>query len=535
MKRMTMKFMALALLVVASSAALHAQVQFAAAGNNKTLRQEGLTEAIGEVTLSAVSAGTIVTGSYIDVTYSVPINTPVANVTNANLASSAGCATTVALLGTAPDTRVVRISFTANCVHAVGNSIVLFGLRANANAAIGVNQVVANLSSFSPNPANFISYFPTQAVVGSLSSSLSQVVNGAFRTGATTFLPGAVNGQNSGTGLGVSSSASGLQTCAITRVAAAYDPTVAVSAANTASFFVSVTENFAAALLTQAQELALAGSPVPANGTKLRITLSNVPSGIQIIAPAVNSLAATTTLAAALDPSSPATVDSSANGTSMTWLYNITASNTNVSESLSFGFRVGSTNTTSTSSTVSIPALGGSGATIAAATSLMPIDATTTNVIRFADNSTTGNVLSITDCNTRLLFTWVATVGDVETGVAIANTSSDDAAFGSGSSNGATSQNGTCTLTGYPSAGGTPVSFTTATINAGATLPFLLSQTTGFANFSGYVLTVCNFQNAHAFAYITNGRGTVAGPTTAQGYLANVVPGGTRGAESLSN
>jgi hypothetical protein len=128
------------------------------------------------------------------------------------------------------------------------------------------------------------------------------------------------------------------------------------------------------------------------------------------------------------------------------------------------------------------------------------------------------------------MWPWVLAGGSTgyDTGMAIANTTEDDTAFGAGAANGATPQTGTCQLTGYKSGDGTTVAATTASVAPGRTAAFLASSLTGWSGFSGYVLGVCNFTNAHAFTFIVNGFGTLAGPNLAEGYLAMVVPAGTR-------
>lgn len=504
MKRMTMKFMALALLVLASTAALHAQVAFQTTTVQRPMRQEGLAEAAGDITLVPLTNGTIIAGSSIDFTFSVAIATPSASITTANISCVAtNCGNiAIALNGT----NTVRLSFTgAGTTFAAGgtNRLTLRGLRLNANAAVGVGTVSVSMSGTSPDTTNNPLTFTT-------SSGLVGILNATMNATFTA--------------------ASLLQSCAI---ANANSNGLGTSTTGFSSGKITVQEAFGDALLTAAQENALAGNPASTVGVNVTVTLNGVPAGIRVIPPAasVNSTVVTPgvgqTLVLTLSASSPTLVDQTVSGTPVVFVYTVTASTQGVVEAVDLSFLFGTNNAASTSSTTSIPTIGGTGSPVTAGVSVTPID--TVSVPRFAANQIGPTLIqNITDCTTRLLFTWVATVADVETGVAIANTSSDDAAFGSGTSNGATSQSGTCTLTGYPSAGGTPVSFTTASIPAGQTLAFVMSGTTGFSNFTGYVLTVCNFQAAHAFAFITNGRGTVAGPTLAQGYLANVIPTGRR-------
>jgi len=502
MKRITMKFMALALLMLAGVAASHAQVPFTTTTVQRPMRQDGLAEAAGEVTLVPLNTGNIIAGSSIDFTFSVPIATPAANISFANnvtCVANANC-TAAQVTASLNGTNTVRLTWTgqSDFVIAAANRITIRGIRVNANAAVGVGTVSVSMSATSPNTVtNPITFTTSTGLVGVLNSTID-----------ATFTAGTL-----------------LQTCAIPN---------ANGGGSFTTGLITVTEKYGDALLTDVQENALAGAPASVVGTQVRITLNGVPAGVRVLAPAASVINTSvpspvgTTLALTLT-SGNATVDQTTAGTPIEYVYRTTASTNGLVEIVDLSFRFGTNNTASTSSTSSIPTIGGTGSAITATVSVTPISVTTTEVPRFVANGIGPTLVqNVTDCNTRLLFTWVATVADVETGVAIANTSSDDAAFGSGSSNGATSQNGTCTLTGYPSAGGTPVSFTTASISAGQTLAFVMSNTTGFSNFTGYVLTVCNFQAAHAFAFITNGRGTVAGPTLAQGYLANVIPGGRR-------
>lgn len=124
-------------------------------------------------------------------------------------------------------------------------------------------------------------------------------------------------------------------------------------------------------------------------------------------------------------------------------------------------------------------------------------------------------------CTTTLLFPFVANIAGFDTGFAFANTSSDDAAFGTGA--GAGAQSGTCTLNLFPADGTAAVSTTTASIAAGATGTVVQSAVTAFAGLSGYVIARCNFQYAHGFAFIVDNFG-VGAPNTAQGYLALIIP-----------
>jgi hypothetical protein len=149
---------------------------------------------------------------------------------------------------------------------------------------------------------------------------------------------------------------------------------------------------------------------------------------------------------------------------------------------------------------------------------------------RFADTSSshTSPILAIGLCQTVLLFPYVTNTAGFETGISIANTSSDTL--------GTAGQAGTCTLSFFSTnsiIGGAVTSFTaapvtTASIPAGAiwanTLSAAMGQGAGAGTFQGYMFVTCNFQFAHGFAFISDAKAT----NLAEGYLALVVnDGGT--------
>jgi hypothetical protein len=127
---------------------------------------------------------------------------------------------------------------------------------------------------------------------------------------------------------------------------------------------------------------------------------------------------------------------------------------------------------------------------------------------RFLDTSSAKSAISIGICRTVLLFPFVTNQAGFDTGLALANTSTDP--FGT------TPQAGTCQLNWY-----SPVPFpptTTPVIPTGTDYALLASVTV--PNFQGYMIAVCNFQYAHGFAFISD----VGARNLAMGYLALVVP-----------
>jgi len=146
---------------------------------------------------------------------------------------------------------------------------------------------------------------------------------------------------------------------------------------------------------------------------------------------------------------------------------------------------------------------------------------------RFSDIlDTSKTISSFAVCQTDLLYPYVINTNGFDTGLAIANTSSDP--FGTAA------QVGTCTLNFYGSTA-PAAAFTTPSVANGTVYANLAS--TLAPGFSGYIIAVCNFQYAHGFAFVSD----VGARNLAMGYLALVMNNGsnlnTRGTsgENLNN
>jgi hypothetical protein len=142
-------------------------------------------------------------------------------------------------------------------------------------------------------------------------------------------------------------------------------------------------------------------------------------------------------------------------------------------------------------------------AAAAAASTSLPIP-------RFTASSVAGsNIFSISICRTVLLYPFVTNQAGFDTGLAIANTSTDP--FGTGP------QAGSCALNWF---GGTtsPAPTSSGSVASGAVYTTLASTTV--PNFQGYMIAVCNFQFAHGFAFISD----LGAQKLAMGYLAVVIP-----------
>jgi hypothetical protein len=148
-------------------------------------------------------------------------------------------------------------------------------------------------------------------------------------------------------------------------------------------------------------------------------------------------------------------------------------------------------------------------------------------VPRFANTPVSiGTVLNFTPNTTTMIIPYalgdpaaVPPAGVFDTGIAIANTSTDvvgtTSIFAAG---GATAQSGTITFSFFPQDGvaANRFSFTTPAIAAGASyvanVSDILKAAGRTASFSGYIIAVANFTNAHGMAFVYGG--TAAGRLT---------------------
>jgi len=157
-------------------------------------------------------------------------------------------------------------------------------------------------------------------------------------------------------------------------------------------------------------------------------------------------------------------------------------------------------------------------------------------VPRFTDFNnvpSSNKVVTIGLCQTTILLPFITNEGGLETGIAVANTTTDTL--------GTSNQSGTCAMTFYGDAAG-PTTTTAPCNSAGACLggapvatgkvfAATLTSILG-SSFQGYAIITCNFQYAHAFTFISDTHAT----QLAMGYLGLIVGSGlSRGntAESL--
>jgi len=177
------------------------------------------------------------------------------------------------------------------------------------------------------------------------------------------------------------------------------------------------------------------------------------------------------------------------------------------------------------------------------ATAQNPQPTTSFPIPRFLPGNTPLNLFQIIKCACDLLFPFVTSTQQFDTGIAIANTSADPGGgLGlNGFSPGATSQQGAVQFWYYgvgANGAAPPATQTSAIVPAGQVLTYVLSSGLGgigtgpngldnrAAGFQGYIITQAGFQYCHAFAFIS---GIGEGPLQAgisEGYLALVLDDG---------
>jgi hypothetical protein len=274
---------------------------------------------------------------------------------------------------------------------------------------------------------------------------------------------------------------------------------------------------------------------VAATATMLQVVFSNIPASVTLYVPtsvvADSSPSSAGTLTLVGGPTSLTPIVASTSSSAVTGTAALTAASGSAtayylfapgsaSSSLTETFAIGayvvmSANTVTASTTA-----------LTAAVSFAPVGSTQIPNFVVGPSTTTTTLSTFTQCTTSLLFPFVTNQLGFDTGIAIANTSSDP--FGS---NGATAQAGTCTINFYGSGAPSPSNVTTPSVPSGTVYTSVLSGIG--AGFQGYLIAQCNFQYAHGFAFVTDGVGANGG--LSQGYLAGVIPDTNQVARTTAN
>jgi hypothetical protein len=492
--------------LVLAAAPAHAQVAFQLSTLQRTIRPEGLTEAVGAVTLAATTSGGVSVNSTISIAYGSVATTILAgtgslSVTKGGVFASGPC--------TAPPAPISTCTISGNNLTLVfagttftnGDSIVVSGVRVNANGAGKGATINAVATATVPSGDPPITFFLTnQGPVAIVANATTNVT--------------------------VTPATGGILTC---------------TASSTGEYQVQIDEAFNQAFTSASDEAGFGAAPVGATtvDSLYQITFANVPIGVTISFDSFSATGLTPdpdvalsltgetagltvgpTLTAGAPGGAPVALTSAAGAQTLVFLIDVTAtSTTGANEMITANF---------SASTAATIALGG--ASVNASVSLTSTATSTNkNVPQFATNvQGQGFVFGVSDCVSDLLFPWVAAdapgAGQVyDTGIAIANTTVDS--YGpNGTSSIAKPQSGACTLTGFNFTTGMPTaSAVTGPVAPGETWAQPLAELNAtWTGFRGYVTVVCDFQNAHGFAFITENNTMANGVT--QGYLALIVP-----------
>lgn len=283
------------------------------------------------------------------------------------------------------------------------------------------------------------------------------------------------------------------------------------------------------------------------SGTKLLVRFTAIPTGVNIYVTTTQTVAGTSGGAAPLitgalvDPTTGGSVSPtcgantytalpvviSSGAGSATWeISGVTYGSTSSQKSISFGVVVGYTAKTSQGLPGLTGTTPGSVSGTLAPVSTVDYASTSAAIPRFLDSPTGSQVFAIVPCVSNLLFPFVTNAGGFDTGIALANTSLDNAAGGVPFNT--STQTGKCTVYYFNGTSSAPAPQTTATdVAPGEVRTFLLSSggvpgaTSSATGFQGYIIVRCNFQFAHGFAYITDKN---VPSTGSAGYLALIIP-----------
>jgi hypothetical protein len=278
------------------------------------------------------------------------------------------------------------------------------------------------------------------------------------------------------------------------------------------------------------------------SGTRFLLSFTGIPTGVTLYLPV--SIAGTSALAGV--GSSPLTLTLTA---SATGAFSAVAASTTVgfpgagvqaAITATNGAATAVYEVTSTDNTVPAESLNFTGAFTFAANfspvavgpvtvTITPAPSGSTNVPNFAASSNTAITLSSwSPCVTSLLFPFVTNQLGFDTGIVLANTSTDPFggvfnAFTNPAGYGAAAAPGACVLNFYGAGAPTPSTGVAApggSQASGTTNAFQLSSVA--AGFQGYMIAVCNYQYGHGYAFIeydlTQNNGV------AEGYLALILP-----------
>jgi hypothetical protein len=536
------KLLGLAALATTFAGSSFAQVSCptapAAVNSGYLMRAEGLTEQVSAATITCnTGTSTLTTGT----TVSVSLSLPVTSKALAFPGSSANSEATLLVTDTTPVPNVTvayngtvtgqlvtfsNVTFPANFTATVAD------IRVNANLAGAVNSVVPVTETILIGQSGTAQYSPAAIQVGVVLRGLNQptlvplslvpaqytVCVGAVISGTTA--PVASYQLSVGEGFPGAFKLLSDPTNAANQENGSYIGPQTQGVASTATQ-ISVTFGNVPATATLYVPTSITYTPTGGTPTTISLASSQVPAttpgGLTAI-PAANGVYTNGPVAAL-----PAAV-----GGTITAVYTVTAANANQIAIFNIPVYIGLP-----AATAAAPLPAQAAMTVNA--SFAPIGTVTgpaASTPLFAAPTTTPlNVQAIVLCQTTLMFPFVTNVPGFETGVSIANTTTDN--LRANGTSVAAPANGACRLNFYNGIGDQPKQFTTDVLGvstaASPTKGSVFANTLtamGPTNFTGYAIAQCDFNQAHGFAFIVNNFGTPSG--IAQGYLAVVIPN-TRG------
>jgi len=459
------------------------------------VRVEGTTEAVGDLTLTGCT-GTVPQAISINITATAPI-------TNTNVSGQSYTDATATFFGAGTATNGVlngtTLSFAPSAAGQIGDpavtgTIVIHGVRVNAS------QVAVNTSITETPVATGIILTGSAATA----TSVAYTQQGMGKPGVLGF-----------TNTAICSAGSAVVPLLETEIVSGYAGAFAGENGTPGTYIAVTFGNLATGAKYYAQQTlngGFAGGGVTAvlvadnTSTTPVSTVTIGPSGSQVTTAAPLTLNGST--ATALYWVTGANV--AATNVFAVPLYAVTTSGatagvtssptvTAVFMSPSTGYDQFSTNQTP----ASVSATNNAGTVGGLAYQTLTVGANTYD----ATHNNGGGQLS--SCATTLLFPYILNAGGYDTGIALTNASAGTSV----------SQDGTCSVMFYGSGAPSANPYVSGTITAGTVGAFTVS--TVASGFVGYAIATCNFQNAHGFAFVTDGFGA-PGRGLSQGYLAVV-------------
>lgn len=512
------------------------------------IRAEGTTEQVAALTFTCTTGASAVTPTTAGVASVQVFLSPALPITSKVLSTSTGATEAVITVnGGAQVTGTVSgstLNFSGVVLPATGTyTFTISNVRVNATSlsiGTGVPPAVSETVFVSGSAANIN---PAALAATQVAFAQNGLGSTSLRTGFTfgTF-PNGTAGSTTGSNNFV--------------ICNAYSPridAISLTGANAAgkslAFVVRVNENTATAFKNaagEASQVPTATSNAVTTGTRFAINFTNVPANVTLYVPnglltSGNSSAATAQLTASAAGTAFATV-SGATSAAITTNTGLSSGGANGLAAVTVASGSGSaqfeiiTADPNNLDQFNIPvfivttsnSVAGSSTPLSVTVNLAPVGSTTIPNFAVGSSTTTLTGSTFNLCSTSLLFPFVTNQLGFDTGIAIANTSTDP--FGS---NGATAQAGTCTLNFYGSGAPSPANVVTPNVPTGTVFTQVVSNVA--AGFQGYMIAQCNFQYAHGFAFITDGVGVNGG--LSQGYLAGVIPDvnqKSRGADPLN-